>query len=143
MQVEQISVFLENKAGRLSEVTGILAEANVNIRALAIADTSDFGVLRLIVDNNAHAISVLKENGFTVGKTEVVAAQVKDEPGGLHHILETLGAENINVEYMYAYVRHTGKNAVMIFRFDNPAAAIEVMQKNNITVIDAPQLYEM
>ena len=143
MQVEQISVFLENKAGRLSEVTGILAEARVNIRALALADTSDFGVLRLIVDDNEHAISVLKENGFTVGKTEVVAAQVKDEPGGLHYILETLRAHDINVEYMYAYVRHTGQDAVMIFRFDNIAAAIDVMQKNDITVIDGPRLYEM
>lgn len=143
MQVEQISVFLENKAGRLSEVTGILAEAHVNIRALALADTSDFGVLRLIVDNNAHAISVLKENGFTVGKTEVVAAQVKDEPGGLHYILETLRTHDINVEYMYAYVRHSGQDAVMIFRFDNVAAAIDVMQKNNISVIDGPRLYEM
>lgn len=143
MQVEQISVFLENKAGRLSEVTGILAEARVNIRALALADTSDFGVLRLIVDNNAHAISVLKENGFTVGKTEVVAAQVKDEPGGLNYILETLRANDINVEYMYAYVRHTGQDAVMIFRFDNVSAAIEVMQKHDITVIDGPRLYEM
>ena len=129
MQVEQVSIFLENKAGRLSEVTGILAEAKVNIRALALADTSDFGVLRLIVDDNQRAISILKENGFTVGKTEVVAAQVEDAPGGLHYILETLRGSGINVEYMYAYVRHTGENAVMIFRFDNPAAAIEVMQK--------------
>lgn len=143
MQVEQISVFLENKAGRLSEVTGILAEARVNIRALALADTSDFGVLRLIVDDNAHAISVLKENGLTVGKTEVVAAQVKDEPGGLHYILETLRAHDVNVEYMYAYVRHTGQDAVMIFRFDNVTAAIDVMQKNDISVIDGPRLYEM
>ncbi len=143
MQVEQISVFLENKTGRLSEVTGILAEAKVNIRALALADTSDFGVLRLIVDDNQQAVSVLKENGFTVGSTKVVAAQVKDEPGGLHHILETLRGSDINVEYMYAYVRHTGKDAVMIFRFDNADAAIEIMQENNITVIDGQRLYDM
>lgn len=143
MQVEQISVFLENKAGRLSEVTGILAEAKVNIRALALADTSDFGVLRLIVDNNERATSILKENGFTVGKTEVVAAEVKDEPGGLHYILETLRAADINVEYMYAYVRHAGKDAVMIFRFDNVPAAIDVLKKSGITVIDGPRLYEM
>jgi hypothetical protein len=143
MQVEQISVFLENKTGRLSEVTGILAEANVNIRALALADTSDFGVLRLIVDDNRRAISVLKENGFTVGSTQVVAALVKDTPGGLHHILETLQASDINVEYMYAYVRHTREDAVMIFRFDNVTAAIDVMQKNNISVINGSQLHAM
>lgn len=143
MQVEQISVFLENKAGRMSEVTGILAEAGVNIRALALADTSDFGVLRLIVDDNDRAISVLKENGFTVGRTEVVAAEVEDRPGGLHHILKILRAEGINVEYMYAYVRHTGKDAVMIFRFDNIQGAVEVLKKNSVTVIDGEQLYSM
>lgn len=143
MQVEQISVFLENKAGRLSEVTGILAEAKINIRALALADTSDFGVLRLIVDNNERATSVLKENGFTVGKTEVVAAEVKDEPGGLHNILEILRAAEINVEYMYAYVRHAGKDAVMIFRFDHVSAAIDVLKKNDIAVIEGSRLFEM
>ena len=143
MQVEQISVFLENKAGRLSEVTGILSEAGVNIRALALADTSDFGVLRLIVDDNAKAVSVLKENGFTVGRTEVVAAEVADKPGGLHNILKILRAEGINVEYMYAYVRHTGQDAVMIFRFDNISGAIEVLNKNDVAVIDGKRLYSM
>jgi len=143
MQVEQISVFLENKTGRLSEVTGILAEAQINIRALALADTSDFGVLRLIVDNNERAITVLKENGFTVGKTEVVAAQVKDLPGGLHHILEALRAATINVEYMYASLRHTGKDTVMIFRVDNVSSAIDVLKKDGIEVIDGPLLYKM
>jgi hypothetical protein len=143
MQVEQISVFLENKAGRLSEVTGILSEAGVNIRALALADTSDFGVLRLIVDNNTKAVAVLKENGFTVGKTEVVAAEVADKPGGLHNILKILRAEGINVEYMYAYVRHTGQDAVMIFRFDNISGAIEVLRKNDVTVIGGERLYSM
>jgi hypothetical protein len=143
LQVEQISVFLENKTGRLSEVTGILSEADINIRALALADTSDFGVLRLIVDNNERAISVLKENGFTVGKTEVVAAEVEDKPGGLHNILRTLRAQGINVEYMYAYVRHTSQDAVMIFRFDNIQGAIEVLKKNGVTVIDGQHLYSM
>jgi hypothetical protein len=143
MQVEQISVFLENKTGRLSEVTGILSEAGINIRALALADTSDFGVLRLIVDANERAISVLKENGFTVGKTEVVAAEVEDKPGGLHNILRTLRGQGINVEYMYAYVRHTGKDAVMIFRFDNIQGAVEVLKKNGISVIDGENLYNM
>ena len=143
MQVEQISVFLENKTGRLSEVTGILSEAGVNIRALALADTSDFGVLRLIVDNNEKAVAVLKENGFTVGKTEVVAVEVEDKPGGLHNILKTLRGQGINVEYMYAYVRHTGKDAVMIFRFDNNQGAVDVLKKNGIAVIDGDRLYSM
>ncbi len=143
MQVEQISVFLENKSGRLSEVTGILSEAGINIRAMALADTSDFGVLRLIVDTNDRAVAVLKENGFTVGKTDVVAAEVTDKPGGLHNILQILRAEGINVEYMYAYVRHTGQDAVMIFRFDNIQGAVDVLKKNGVTVIDGERLYRM
>jgi len=124
MQAEQISVFLENKAGRLAEVTGILSEANVNIRALALADTSDFGVLRLIVDDNIKALEALKNQGFTVGRTDVLAVEVEDKPGGLHSILDMLNKAKINVEYMYAFVQHTGKNAVMIFRFDNIDEAV-------------------
>ena len=143
MQVEQISVFLENKSGRLSEVTTILAEAGVNIRALALADTTDFGVLRLIVDKIDHANSVLKENGFTVRKTEVVAAEVDDQPGGLNRILDILKTQSVNVEYMYAYVSHTGKDAVMIFRFDNIEAAVKVLKANGVTVIDGERLYSM
>lgn len=140
MQVEQISVFLENKTGRMSEVTAILAEAGINIRALALADTSDFGVLRLIVDDNERASSVLKENGFTVGRTEVVAVEVEDRPGGLNKILEILGGAELNVEYMYAYVRHSGRDAVMIFRFDNASAAIEVLRNNGVAIIEKEQL---
>ncbi len=143
MQAEQISVFLENKSGRLSEVTGILAEAGVNIRALALADTSDFGVLRLILDNSEKAVSVLKDSGFTVGRTEVVAVQVADRPGGLNNILEILKNNGINVEYMYAYVRHTGDHAIMIFRFDNVSAALDVLAANQVKVIAGDKLTNM
>lgn len=140
MQVEQISVFLENKTGRMSEVTAILAEADVNIRALALADTSDFGVLRLIVDDDEKANAVLKENGFTVGRTEVVAVEVEDRPGGLNKILEILRGAELNVEYMYAYVRHSGKDAVMIFRFDNTAAAIDALTSKGVSIIEREKL---
>jgi hypothetical protein len=140
MQVEQISVFLENKTGRMSEVTAILAEAGINIRALALADTSDFGVLRLIVDDNERASSVLKENGFTVGRTEVVAVEVEDRPGGLNKILEILRSAELNVEYMYAYVRHSGRDAVMIFRFDNAKAAGDVLKNNGVSIIEREHL---
>lgn len=140
MQVEQISVFLENKTGRMSEVTAILAEAGINIRALALADTSDFGVLRLIVDDNERANSVLKENGFTVGTTEVVAVEVEDRPGGLNKILEILRGSDLNVEYMYAYVRHSGRDAIMIFRFDHVGTAIDVLKKSGVSIIEKEQL---
>lgn len=143
MRAEQISVFLENKAGRLCEVTGILAEAHVNIRALALADTSDFGVLRLIVDDTEKAKDVLKKAGFTVGKTNVLAVEVPDRPGGLHEILDLLQSSNINVEYMYAFVQQTGNNAVMIFRFDNTDEALRVIQEKGLRIIDGKTLYSM
>jgi hypothetical protein len=143
MRAEQISVFLENKAGRLCEVTGVLAEAQINIRALALADTSDFGVLRLIVDDSEKAQEVLKTAGFTVGKTNVLAVEVPDRPGGLHEILDLLQNHRINVEYMYAFVQQSGNNAVMIFRFDNTDDALEVIQAQGLRVIDGQTLYSM
>ena len=143
MHAEQISIFLENKAGRLSEVTRIFEEGRINIRALSLADTSDFGILRLIVNDNEKAKRLLKENGFTVRITEVVAVEVQDKPGGLHQILTALSAAGVNVEYMYAFVRQSGQNAVLIFRFDNTAAATEVLRREGVQVIDGQDLYAM
>ena len=143
MQVEQISVFLENKSGRLSEVTAILSEAKVNIRALALADTSDFGVLRLIVDDTEKARQALKHNGFTVGKTNVVAVEVADRPGGLHEILTLLHNAELNVEYMYAFVRSSGDNAVMIFRIEKDREAVLLLESKGVNVIDGERLYRL
>ena len=140
MQAEQISIFIENKAGRISDVTGILSEAGVNIRALAVADTSDFGVLRLIVDNNAKAEEALKSAGFTVRKTKVVAVKVEDRPGGLHSLLSILKEAGINVEYMYAFIQHSGEKAIMIFRFDQPEEAIRVLTQKGVTLVDGNTL---
>jgi hypothetical protein len=143
MRAEQISIFLENKAGRLAEVTSILAEADVNIRALAIADTSDFGVLRLIVNDNQRAVEALRSRGFTVGKTDVVAVEVEDRPGGLYRILDMLYKAEINVEYMYAFVTQSGSNAIMIFRFDNIDEAVKLLKENNVTVINGSKVYTL
>jgi len=143
MKVEQISVFLENRAGRLSEVTQTLSKAGINIRALSLADTSDFGILRLIVSDNEKAKSALKEQGFTVGRTTVVPVEVQDSPGGLHSILDILSGNGINVEYMYAFVQQSGKNAVLIFRFDRTDQAIETLQAHGVTVLTGEQLYHI
>lgn len=143
MKVEQISIFLENKAGRLAEVTGILGKAGINIRALALADTSDFGILRLIVNDHEKAKQVLKEHEFTVGRTEVVAVEVEDRPGGLNSILQILFENGINVEYMYAFVQQSGQNAVLIFRFDDIDNAVDVLIRNDVTVIGGQKLYAM
>ena len=135
MKTEQISVFLENRAGRLSEVTRVLSEASINIRALSLADTSDFWILRMIVCSPKEAQRVLKENGFTLGITNVVAVGVDDRPGGLDDILQVMTKNGINVEYMYAFVTKTAKSATMIFRFDKTDDAIEVLQKNGFTIL--------
>ena len=141
MKVEQITIFLENKPGGLEKVTKILKDAPINIRTLAVADTSDFGIVRLIVNNVELATKVLKEGGFTVSRTTVVAVEVPDRPGGLHSILEVLAKENINIAYMYAFVEKSGENAVMLFRFDQQDAAIEILLKNGITVLPGEKLY--
>lgn len=143
MRVEQISVFLENKSGRLAEVTSVLAEAGINIRVLSIADASDFGVLRMIVNDNKKAEEVLKNNGFAMRKTDVVAVEVEDKPGGLNRILVILRKAEINVEYMYALMRQDEKNAIMIFRFDNLDEAVKLLEENGINVIDGSKVYTL
>ncbi len=143
MKVEQISIFIENKSGRLAEIAQILGDSGVNIRALSLADTSDFGILRLIVNDAAKAKGVLKEKGFTVNKTEVVAVEVPDCPGGLASILKTLDDNSINVEYMYAYVERCGANAVIIFRFDNTDEAIVSLKKNGFNILEGERIYGM
>ena len=143
MKVEQISVFLENKSGRLAEVTGILARAGVNIRTLSLADTADFGILRLIVNQTEKAKEILKENGFTVGKTEVVALVVPDKPGGLGGILKILDGAGINVEYMYAFVQRSGDNAIIIFRFDEIDKAIETLTGAGVRVLKGEEVYAL
>jgi len=143
MQVEQISIFLENKSGRLAEVTGVLAKAGVNIRALSLADTADFGILRLIVNKTDQAKQILRESGFTVAKTAVIALEVPDSPGGLAGILSTLDKAGINVEYMYAFVQRSGDNAIIIFRFDELDKATRVLLDAGVRVLRAEEVYAL
>ena len=143
MTVEQISVFLENQSGRLAAVAGLLAAVGVNIRALSLADTAEFGILRLIVDQNDQARRALTEGGFTVGKTEVVALAVPDRPGGLAQMLRALDAAEINVEYMYAFVQRSGDNAILIVRFEAPDRAIQALTQAGIRVLKGQELYAL
>jgi hypothetical protein len=140
MKVQQIAIFLENKSGRLSEITGVLADNNINIRSLSLADTADFGILRLIVDKVEEAEKVLKEGGFTVGRTNVIAAEVPDRVGGLASVLKVIETAGLNVEYMYAFVNRSGENAVMIFRFEEVDEAIKVLQDKGITILSGAQI---
>ncbi len=143
MKVEQISIFVENKSGRLAEVTDILAKKRINIRALSLADTVDFGILRLIVDDIEKTKRILKDSGFTVGQNEVVAVEVPDRPGGLAGILGTLQEKGINVEYMYAFVQKSEGNAVLIFRFDEIEQAIDTLQKAGVKVMSGEEVRKL
>ena len=143
MKVEQISVFLENKSGRLSEVTRILGDGGINLRALTLADTTDFGILRLIVNDNRRAVELLKQNGFTVGTTEVVAVEIPDRPRGLADVLDLLGSAAINVEYMYAFVEKRADNAVVIFRFDEAEKAIKTLLKAGVVILPGEKVYAL
>jgi hypothetical protein len=140
MKVEQLAVFLENKSGRLAAITKILSDNGINIRALSVADTADFGILRVIVDQTDKAKQVLKDSGFTVGLTDVVAVEVIDKPGGLADVLAVLNQVEINVEYMYAFVEKSGQNAVIIFRFDDADTAIEVLQNAGIKILSGDEV---
>lgn len=141
MLVRQISVFLENKSGRLAEVTRQLREHQIDIRALYIADTTEYGILRMIVDRPEDALRVLSENGFTVSSTNVIAIAVADVPGTLDEALETLSGSGISVEYLYAYVGRASSDAVVVIRVENPDLALTRLEAAGIRVLSAKEVY--
>jgi len=135
MKIKQISVFLENKRGRLYEALRALSEEGINIRALSIADTSEFGILRLIVTDPEKAKEILEKNEFTVKLTNVVAIAVKDKPGGLAEALKYLYDANINIEYIYAFVEKSGEKAVVVLRTENLDKTISILQEKGVTLL--------
>lgn len=143
MKIRQLSIFLENRAGRLAEVARVLGDAGVNIRALSLADTSDFGILRLIVNDVDKALKILRDSGHTVSLTDVVAVEVPDKPGGLASVLEPLRAGNVNVEYMYAFVEKATDKAVVIFRFEDVEGALKVLEKAGVSVLTSDTVYTL
>jgi len=134
MKIKQLSVFLENRAGRLASVTQILSDAGINILALSLADTSDFGILRLIVDDVDKASTELKLHNAVCMVNDVTAVEVDNRPGGLNNILTTLQSEGVNVEYMYAFAEPRSNKAALIFRFDEPLKAVEVLERAGISI---------
>lgn len=143
MKVKQISVFLENKSGRLAAVTKLLSEKSINIRALSIADTTDFGILRLIVNKPDEAFKALKESGFAVSMTEVIAVEMSDNPGGLAGILQTMEEEGINLEYLYAFIGTTSANAMVIFRVEDIDRAIKMLTTKGVKVLKGEIVYSL
>lgn len=141
MKVKQISVFLENKSGRLAKVTRLLGDHQINIRALSIADTTDFGILRLIVNDPAKAWQVLKNADLTVSETEIIAVQVPDHPGGLAKIMGFLDDSKINIEYMYAFVGKSGTDAVVVFRVEDIDRAIVMLQQTGVQLLSGQEIY--
>ena len=140
MKITQVSVFLENKKGRLLEVCSLLGKHNINIRALNVAESEGFGVLRIVVDKPHQAVEFLKKNNLVANLTDVVAVEVEDKPGGLAQVLEVLSKNNINIEYMYGFVERHSNNALMVFRFDEPEKAAKTLLDNGITVVRQAQL---
>ena len=137
MVIKQLSVFVENQPGRLAEVTDVLSKNDIDIRALSIADTTNFGILRLIVDHPARAESRLKEQGFTVSQTDVIGVGITDQPGGLAVALRILADEGITVEYMYAFVSKAEKTAFVILRVENNAQAEQVLSAKGIPILSS------
>lgn len=143
MKIKQISVFLENRRGRLLEATESLAKAGINIRALSIADTSEFGILRLIVPEPERAKEVLENSNFTVRENDVAAVGVPDSPGGLASILRILNDKGINVEYAYAFVQKSGEKAVVVLRIEDTAAGIKALSEGGVMLLSSQDVLQL
>ena len=140
MKIKQISVFLENKVGHLLAVTDELKKAHLNIRAISLADSENFGIVRMVVEDPDRAYSVLHEAGHTVKETEVIAVEVEDRPGGLADLLRTFENCGINIEYMYAVIEKKGDKAVIILRVEELDAALAKLSKSEINLLSAEEV---
>jgi len=135
MKITQISIFLENRKGRLYDVCSLLGQNDVNIRALTIAETESFGVLRIVVDKSDLAIKLLRDNHFVANFTDVVAIEVPDRPGGLASILKVFADNDVNIEYMYGFVEKFSDKALLVMRFEDTDFAQQILAKHNIHVV--------
>ncbi|MDR3319111.1 MAG: acetolactate synthase [Clostridiales bacterium] len=136
MFVKQIAVFLENRKGRINELTKVLSDNKIDLITLSIADTNDFGILRAITNDNEKAMRVLKDAGFTATVAELIGVEVSDIPGGLHNVLKILDTEGISIEYIYSFAHTKDKRAVILFRVLEQARALEILKRNKIKVLD-------
>lgn len=141
--VDQLSIFLENKEGRMLNALDTIENLGINIRALSIADTSDFGILRLIVTDPIKVKEELEANNFIVKITKVLAVAIDDEPGGLNIILRLLDDHNINLEYLYAFVEQKTYNAIVILRLDDMDEGLNILKKGNANIISPEAIYSM
>ena len=140
MSVKQLSIFLENRPGRLETVAQLLGDANISILALSVADTKDFGILRLLVDKTEQAGKVLCDNGILCQNSDVTAVEIGSAPGSLARILALFKEANVNVEYMYTMAEPIGEHPIMIFRFDDVKQALEILAKKGVHVLSEADL---
>ena len=141
MKLKQLSIMIPNQSGALVHICGILQKAQINISTLTLADTADFGILRLIIKDWEAAKKALESNALVVKVSDVLAISIPNEPGGLLSILNTLNSNQINVEYMYGFSLATGKQSVQIFRLNDPDHAIEILNKAHVCVLGAGELF--
>lgn len=140
MIIKQISVFLENRSGRLHAVAELLGKENINIRSMTLADAADYGVLRFITDSPEKAVKVLRESGIMVSLTDVIAVEIPDKPGGFASITTVLDKLGIDIDYMYSFVEKKNDNAIMIFRFEDAKSAAEKLIESGVTVLQADEV---
>lgn len=140
MKIIQLSIFLENKPGHLTHICSVLSDNAINIRALSLAESTDFGVLRLIVDKPQKARDILKQHNIVASLTDIVAVEIDDKPGGLAKVLDVLSRNGINVEYMTAFVERSNNLALAVMRFDSPDQAIKVLTGNGIKVVKSADI---
>ena len=140
MFIKQISVFIENRHGRLEEFTTLLGENGIDLIALSIADTTNFGILRAIVADNERALGLVRDHGYTANLTEVLAVAVPDSPGGLAGVLTMLRDGSISIEYLYSFVRRVGKDAIIIFRVDQPDKAAALLQEKGVRLLSQEEI---
>lgn len=142
--VDQLSIFLENKEGRLLKTLDIIEKLNINIRALSVADTSDFGILRLIVSDPLKVKEQLEERDFTVKITKVIAVAIADEPGGLNKVLRILDEKNINIEYLYAFVKPKSTNAILMLKLeDDEEDYYKILEEGNVEILSPEEIYSI
>ena len=143
MAVKQISIFVENKEGRIKKAIDTLAKENINIRALSIADTTKYGILRLIVSDNKKAIEALEKDNFIVKENEVIILSVPDEPNGLNSTLAVFDEKGINLEYLYAFVSSKTDEAIVVMRLENMEKAIEALNESNVKILDENDIKDL
>ncbi|WP_409201028.1 ACT domain-containing protein [Methanobrevibacter sp. DSM 116169] len=143
MKVNQLSIFLENKKGKLYKALNVLSENNINIRALSLADTSEFGILRIVVDNPSKGEEILKKNNFVVKITKIIAIELDDTPGGLSSVLRVLDQNNINLEYLYAFTHERSEKAILLLHTDNIDNLINVLENNNVVMVSPEEIYDL